>query len=361
MTALIQLYLASVKEFVRDRMAMFWTLAFPVMFIFIFGLVFSGGGDPSYELGIAVEDDGPIGRALADVFGSVDAFEVSEGARDDLLKKLEDGDLRAVIVIPAGMSAAVVGGEPVAVAVYHDPSSQTTAQIVLTIIERVIEGFDRSVTGSPQLLTIEPIAVTSDRMSNLDFLLPGILGMSLMQLGLFGTAPQIVQLREQQVLRRIGATPLPRAVLLASQVMLRITIGATQTALILIVGVLIFDVTIVGNVAALAGVALLGALMFVAMGYMVAGFARTQESVAGISQMINFPMMFLSGIFFPLEFMPAWLRPVVNALPLTYLADALRQIMVGAAPLFSLGLDVLVVVAWLVGCATLAVRYFRWE
>ena len=340
---------------------MFWTLAFPIMFIFIFGLVFSGGGDPSYELGIALEDEGPLGSAMADVFGQVEVFEVTQDEREELIAELEDGNLRAVIVIPRGMSAAIESRAGVRLEVYHDPTSPTTTQIVLTIIDQVVESFDRTVTNSPQLLSIEPITVTSNRLGNLDFLLPGILGMSLMQLGLFGTAPQLVQLREQQVLRRIGATPLPRAILLASQVMLRLTIGAAQTALIILIGVLVFDVIIIGSLALLAAVSLLGALMFIAMGYMVAGFAKTQESVNGITQMINFPMMFLSGIFFPLEFMPDWLRPVVNALPLTYLADALRQIMVGAPPVFSLGVDIVVAIAWTIGCATLAVRFFRWE
>jgi ABC-2 type transport system permease protein len=99
----------------------------------------------------------------------------------------------------------------------------------------------------------------------------------------------------------------------------------------------------------------------VAMGYFISGLAKTQESVMGISQLINFPMMFLSGVFFPVDFMPAWIRPVVTAMPLTYLADALRQIMVGATPAYSLGLDFAVLSLWLVGCGLLAMRFFRWE
>ena len=101
--------------------------------------------------------------------------------------------------------------------------------------------------------------------------------------------------------------------------------------------------------------------MFVPMGYLIAGLSRTQESVNGISQLINFPMMFLSGLFFPIEFVPVWLRPVVNALPLTYLADALRQIMVGATSAFTLQTDFLVLGSWLVVSALLALRLFRWD
>ncbi len=361
MNALRQLYLASVKEFLRDRMALFWTLAFPILFILLFGVVFAGGGDASYNVGLAIEDQGAAGAQLADVIRSVGALEILEGDRDELVAGLENGEHRVVVVIPEGLSTQLARGEPAEVEVVYDPTNTVTSQIVLNLIERVIERFDRQLTESPVLLSIEPVSVVSERLRGIDFLLPGILGMALMQLGLFGTAPQLVQLREQQVLRRIGATPLPRVTLLASQVLMRLSLGIAQTLLIVLVGLWIFDVTIVGSPVLLAGFVLLGALMFVAMGYMISGFAKTQESVNGITSLLNFPMLFLSGLFFPLEVMPAWIRPVVHAIPLTYLADALRQIMVGAPPQYGLGIDAVVLGGWLAGCAFLAVRFFRWE
>jgi len=361
MKAFFQLYLANVKEFVRDRMAMFWTLAFPVFFIVLFGVVFSGDTSTTFDVGVAVEDQGSLGAALGKVFGKVDAFKVTEGTRDELLAKLKKGDLRVVIVVPDGLTSAVTGGQTANVEVYYDPANQTTGQVVLTIVEKVVESFDQQITQRPTLLAVKPVSVASEQLRNFDFLLPGILGMALMQLGLFGTAPALVQLREQQVLRRLGATPLPRTTLLAAQVLHRLTIGLAQTLIIILVGRLIFKFQIIGNMALLAGFVLLGALMFVALGYLISGLAKTQESVIGISQLINFPMMFLSGLFFPVDFMPAWIRPVVTAMPLTYLADALRQIMVGATPVYSLWVDLGVLAAWLVVSAALAVRFFRWE
>jgi ABC-2 type transport system permease protein len=361
MAAFIQLYLASLKEFVRDRMAMFWTLAFPIFFIVLFGIIFSGTDDTSFAVGVVVNDTGQVGQALGAAFEQVDVFDVTKGDEPALLDQLKNGDLRVVIVIPDGLSAAVTSGQPATVQVHYDPTNQTTAQVVLTIVNEVVRGFDQQITQRPELLKVEQIGVTASNLRQIDFLLPGILGMALMQLGLFGTAPALVQLREQQVLRRLGATPLPRTTLLAAQVAHRLTIGLTQTLLIIVVGTLVFKVNLIGNVGLLALTALLGACMFVALGYLIAGLAKTQESVTGISQLINFPMMFLSGLFFPVDFMPAWIRPVVTALPLTYLADALRQIMVGATPVYALSTDLLVLAGWLVVSAVLAVRFFRWE
>jgi ABC-2 type transport system permease protein len=124
---------------------------------------------------------------------------------------------------------------------------------------------------------------------------------------------------------------------------------------------LVFQVQIVGNLLLLMGFVVLGALSFVCLGYFMSTWGKTQEGINGASQFINFPMMFLSGLFFPVDTMPKWIRPVVDAMPLTYLADAFRQIMVGAAPLHPLGYDFLILVVWLVICAVLAVKFFRWE
>ncbi len=359
--AFFQLYLANLKEFTRDRMAMFWTLAFPIFFIVLFGIIFSGSGNTTFNVGVAVEDNGALGAPLGKAFSSVSAFTVTDGTRDDLVDKLKHGDLDVVIIVPQGVSQSVTAGKTADVEVYYDPSNQTTSQVVLTIVQKVVDGFDQQITQRPTLLEIKPETITVEGLRSIDYLLPGILAMSLMQLGLFATAPALVQLREQQVLRRIGATPLPRTTLLAAQMAHRLTIGLTQTAIIILVGTLLFNVHVIGNWGMLVGVVLVGAIMFVTMGYMISGFAKTQDSVVGISQLINFPMMFLSGIFFPLTLMPAWIQPVVSALPLTYLGDALRQIMVGATPAYSLGLDMAILAAWLVVCGVLAVRFFKWE
>jgi ABC-2 type transport system permease protein len=359
--AFFQLYLSNLREFVRDRMAMFWTLAFPIIFIVLFGIIFSGNGNTSFSVGVANEDTGPMGAAIAKAFASVDAFKVTDGSRADLTTQLDKGDLNVLIVIPEGVSGALTSGKPDALQVFYDPSNQTTSQIVLTIVEKVVSGFDQAITQRPTLLSVTPETVTSSSLRTIDFLLPGILAMSLMQLGLFATAPALVQLREQQVLRRIGATPLPRTTLLAAQVAHRLTIGLSQTLVIIVVGTLAFNVHMIGNWAVLAGVVLLGSFMFVALGYLISGLAKTQESVVGISQLINFPMMFLSGLFFPVSIMPDWIRPVVSAMPLTYLADMLRQIMVGATPTYPAMVCLAVVAGWLVVCSVLAVRLFRWE
>jgi ABC-2 type transport system permease protein len=124
----------------------------------------------------------------------------------------------------------------------------------------------------------------------------------------------------------------------------------------------VYNVHVGDQIGLMVAFILLGGMTFVSIGYMVASFARTEAAGNAVVQVIQFPMMFLSGVYFPVDFAPDWLRPVVNAMPLTYLGDALRQVMVkGSTRLFSLGVDAMVLAGWLVVSLLVSFRYFRWE
>ncbi|WP_119067665.1 ABC transporter permease [Aggregatilinea lenta] len=377
MRSLFYLFMASIREFTRDITALFWTFAFPLFFIFIFGVIFSGDNDVSFDLGI-VNEAGDAGQMVVNTFKSIDAFDVTTGTLDDELAALKDGDRSAVIVIPADAASALqlanrpegelpTGGgsetaSQVALDVYYDPASANTSQIVLNIVDKVVGGINQGITGVQPVVTLDQRTVTSTGLRNIDYLLPGVIAMSLMQLGLFATAAPLVSLREKQVLRRMGATPLSRTTLLISQVLFRLAIAGVQLALIIGVGALAFNVHVeIKNIPAIIGIAALGSTMFITLGYFLSGLAKTEEAVQGIVQLPNFVFMFLSGIFFPVDMMPSWLRPVVDAIPLTYLADALRKVMIDAGSYYSLTTSVLILSAWLLVCGVLAVRFFKWE
>jgi ABC-2 type transport system permease protein len=191
--------------------------------------------------------------------------------------------------------------------------------------------------------------------------LPGLLGIALLWLGLFGTALPLVQQREGQVLRRLSVTPLTPAAMLAAQVAWRVTVGLLQAALFVLVGRLAFGVGVVGHKLLFVGAVAMGALVFVSLGYLLAGVTASEEALVAVAQMVNFPLMFLSGSLFAVEMLPDYLKPAVDVMPLTYLSDALRQLMVGAAPLHPLWLDFAVLGGWLVALLALAAKFWRWE
>src|SRR5690348_15116761 len=126
MSTVLTLYRASLKEFVRDRAALFWTLAFPLLFIVLFGVIFSGNGSPNYTVGLVNQDTGQVGTALTQAFDGVKAFDVKKGTLDNELNNLKTGQLDMVLVVPPSLSDAVAASQVASVKMYYDPSKNQT-------------------------------------------------------------------------------------------------------------------------------------------------------------------------------------------------------------------------------------------
>lgn len=367
MRAFRALYISTLREFMRDPTALVWIVASPVLFMLILGLVYGEEGDITLTVGL-VNADGEASAQLVAAFEPIEAFDVrAEDDLDDALGDLEDGDRDAVIVIPAGTGetlAAYFGGSGVSAPldVYYDPADQQTAQIVLSVIDKVIAGLNEGISGTAPALVVIPHSTARDDWRYIDYLMPGILALNLLQLGLYGTADPLVGLREQGVLRRMGATPLTKRTLLLSQIAFRVTVAAVTTLLVILTGVLIFDVHVeYANALSITLVLLLGSALFITMGYWLSGLAKTQNAVQGLVALPYFVMMFLSGLFFPMEMMPGWMRPFIDVLPVTYLGDALRATVLGAGTYYSMTRNVAIMLLWTAVCSALAVRFFKWE
>jgi len=207
-------------------------------------------------------------------------------------------------------------------------------------------------------LDTQPIQ-TND-LNAISYFVPSILGLSIMQVGLFAAIPLVAD-REKLILKRLGATPLRRWQLVGSNISMRLLIAIAQAVIIVAVGSLAFGVEVTGPLALIAFFIVLGSLAFLALGYVIASFATTEDSANGLTSMIQFPMMFLSGTFFALEQMPDWLQSIARLIPLTYLSDALRQVMVDGTAFAPLTTCAAVLLGWLVVCFAIASRKFRWQ
>ena len=360
MKPLLMIFLSDLKQFSRDRSALFFTFAFPIFFMLIFGAVFSGEQNISYNIGVVNQDTSPTGAAIVQVLEQIPVFEVSQGEQEAQLQALQEGDLKAVVVIPADLAIIMQSGNTADIQVYYDPSQTTSAPILLSVLRQVVDTINLQLVQQPVLLQIAEEPVNAHNLRDIDYLVPGILGMSILFLGLFGSLT-MVERREKKILKRFGATPLPRSIMVFSQVFYRLILALVQAVLIIIIARVAFDVQVVGNWFMLFVLVVLGTLTFISIGYFAVSRVRTTESAMPIIQLIQFPMLFLSGIFFPVEIMPDFMRPIVNAIPLSYLGDAFRQVMVDATPLHSLTTDVAVLAVWLVACMVMAIRLFRWE
>jgi len=161
-------------------------------------------------------------------------------------------------------------------------------------------------------------------------------------------------------MKRLAATPLRPSALIGSQILARLLLSLGQGVILLAVAIFVFKVQIIGSWMALLATTTLGALAMLAIGFVIGSFARTAEVADAISMLISFPMMFLGGSYFPTSSAPAFLAPLINVLPLSYLNDALRQIINNGASLASVQTDLLVLAGWLVAALLLSVRAFRW-
>src|SRR5450759_669831 len=361
METLLRLTVANMKGLVRDRAALFWTFFFPIMFVLLFGVLFSGSGDSKVSVGFVDEDGGSaVSTQIRQQFESIPILTVQVGSLEDEKAARQGGDVSAVIVVPKGLAAAIAAKQPLALQLYTDPSKTQTTQVVPGAATQIDNGFTLGLAGGSTILGIDQQSLASTNISTVAYLVPSILAMALMQLGVFAAVP-LVQQREKGILKRMGATPLARWKLVASNILLRMVVAAVDTVLILGVGIAVFHIQIVGNLAVAAGFVFLGAGAFLALGFMLASFLKTEEQATGVVQVVQMPLMFLSGIFFPFDFMPDFLRSVARLLPLTYLGDGLRQTMVNGTQVAPLALDAAVLAGWLIVCLAVSARSFRWE
>jgi ABC-2 type transport system permease protein len=362
MHALLALTRANIKSYTRDRAALFWTLAFPLVFIVLFGLIFSAGG-ARLTLGWVDEDGTAASAQLHDAFAQADGVTLVETEKADALEQMKVGKVDAVIVVPDGYEASLQtatagGGAPASVQVFTDASRPALAGSVYQVVGSVLGVVNLG--GSPPLVVASGATVQTENLNAISYFVPSMLGLSVMQVGIFAAIPLVAD-REKLILKRLAATPLRRWQLVGSNVLMRLLIAIVQTVIIVSVGALAFGVEIAGSMVLTFFFVVLGAVTFLALGYVIASFAQTEDAANGMTSMIQFPMMFLSGAFFQIDQMPAPLQAVARIIPLTYLADALRQVMVGGAAFAPLYVCAGVLFAWLAVCFGIASVKFRWQ
>ncbi|MBN1581582.1 MAG: ABC transporter permease [Anaerolineae bacterium] len=361
LNSLWALYLANAREFLRDRITLFLVLLLPVALAVFFGLIFGGDDAFTLQVGVVNEDGGALGEQILSGLEGQEMLSVRTGTRDEMLDALNKGEASVIVVLPAGATDAFTAGEPAKVEVITDPSRPLSGGTGLSFMRTYLSEVNLALSDSPRLLVVEEKSVQTRPLRAIDFHLSGFLGISMLWKGLFSTTAEVGRLRQKQVLRRLCLTPLAPITFLAAHVAWSLTVGLLQAALFLLVGTVAFGVHIVGSWALLVAMVILGSLVSTGLGYCIASLCTSAEAGMVAIQIINFPMMMLSGSMFSVETLPSYFRPLVAVMPLTYLSDALRQLMVGAAPLYPLWVSFAVLSGWLLVFLALTIRFWRWE
>lgn len=351
MTSFLAMVTGFLKMTMRNRTALFWNLIFPVIFILVFGTVFNNG-DFSASVGVAGAPS-EFHSAVAQTLQESDVFEVSTGSADDELAALRDGD-RDVVVVFEDEPAS--GGYPT-VQLYYDEAAGPNAQISVNAIQQVLT----NVAQGPSPVTVQAQPVETLDISYMDFLLPGILAMSIMNSGVIGLSTSFVTFRERGILRRIKITPFPLTSFVTARVISQLIIAVPQALILYLISHFLFGVDIQGNILLVILSIFIGSLAFLAIGFAVSSIAPNVETAASYSNLITFPMLFLSGVFFGVDSAPGWLEPITKILPLRYLVDALREVMTRGKGLDAIWQDWLFLGVTALIAVFIAVRFFRWD
>ena len=344
MAAFIELTRAYLRSFLREPTAVIFSFAIPVLFVFALGLLFGSTGVERFDVGVA--GSGPAAERLSANLGGIGVLKVHNGDAAHERDQLRKGHRKAVAVVDDAGT----------VQLYADPADSDAQKTVVPLLRNAVAAESAGAAAAQ----VQLLPAKSQDSRYIDYLVPSILAMSLMQLGLYSAVTVVTQ-RENKLLRRLGATPLPRSTLVAAQVVQRVIMSVMQAVILIAVGKLFFNVDFTRDLPGLLAFIVLGTLAFTALGFMVGALAPNTESAMPIVQFIALPMLFLSGIFFPVDAAPAVLSPLIRALPLTYLADAVRQSTVNAAAVAPLWADAAILAGWLLVAFAVSVRVFRWE
>jgi ABC-2 type transport system permease protein len=365
----LALTIASLKMYFRNRQALFWALFFPLLIMIIFGTMnFDGYNAPSVGVHDAAQNDASLALIQALRGGDNEILEVSTGTSEEIQYDLKFSGSRAAIVIPENYG---VRGELAVIEVTYDQRFMQERAVVSTVIGQATGALFKEFAAVPNefrvenSISIDESFIEGQGQGFKAWLIPGIAAMAIMQTGLFTVVFTLVRFKSQGVLRRLKATPIGASHFLAGQLTTKAIIVVLQTYVLVIVGAIVLSVSVgngrVGVWFDLTILALLGGALFIAMGLAVSGWAKNEETAAPIANIISMPMMFLSGVFFPLSVMPDWLTRWSQYLPLTYLADGMRAITVEGASITTLGTELLGLGVWIIIVFVIATRMFRWE
>ncbi len=362
---LVTTIITQFKAFARDRQAIFWTLAFPLIFVTAFGLFDIGGDDLSVHTVAVVDYAGnDLSRGIIDDLDALESFEVALRSDPAMARQeIRDGDLRYLMTIPADIVQRVEEGRAAAVSFVFD-ETRSDAFAVLGQLQRFLDQQNLDLVDAPRPIIFAPEGVRtedSDDWDYFNFLLPGLLAMGVMNFSIIGLATVLATYRERRVFKRILATPMPVSVFFTSMISSNLVLTLAQSAILLAAGVFLFDGSVRGSLAQFFLIILLGNLIFLSIGFITGAFAKSAQAAAGMGNAVTLPMMFLSGTFFPTDTLPSVLGAIVEFLPLWPVLALLRGIALDARNFWEFPFELGLLAAWIVAAAFIASRVFRFR
>jgi ABC-2 type transport system permease protein len=318
----------SLKEAFRDRINIFWMFIFPIVLFLLFGYIFGGQSD-SITLYYQDNDGSTISNTFIQSLGSTGALHLKDGSNMDLEKMLKEGKISTYLVIPGNFGQVIQqssGSSNAEVNVFYD-KSKPASMAVVSVIQQVANGFNMKRSGASEVITVNSQEAVTSGMNYFNFLLPGILAITIMSAAANMSVGTVARLRSIGVFKKLSTTPLTSKEWIASRIITWTVLVILSLAVSLFLASLAFNINPQINVVSLLLV-IIGTALFAGFGILVANFVKNEESAMNAVGVITFPLMFVSGTFIPVENMPWFLQYLAKISPLTYLCDGLRSSMI---------------------------------
>jgi len=350
---LYELTVSRIKESVREPEMLFWVFVFPILLAVALGIAFRE--KPADTLRIAVEESAGAGRIskLLSARSDIEPLVLDYREANEQLRK---GKVDLIIGIDDSTGTGQTGDLPGSLVFTYDETRSNSKMAHMASRDAIELGLGRKDTVS-----IRDNRVETSGSRYIDFLIPGLIGMNLMGSGMWGVGFAVVLARTRKLLKRLAATPMRRSHYMLGFMLSRMIFLIPEVAMLVVLGWLIFRVEVFGSVLDLVVVSILGSLTFAGLGLLVAARTRTLEGASGWMNFIMMPMYVLSGSFFSYERFPEFSLPIIRALPLTALNDALRAVMNDGRPLYSIWLELSVMTIWLILTFMVSLKIFRWQ
>lgn len=366
-----------IKRLFRDKVAIFFVFLFPLIFLVIFGSIFRGGNEVSFRVALVnnanndfttkfVEDVFPTEAAKkADEEKAKSPFKVDEEVKtlDEAKEKMNRGQIDAIITLPESFGevkegAAFPSGEA---QILYGQNNQSAGTTLASVLEGIFKEINQGITQAPEPFTVVAETTATKGLTQFDYTFTGILGFTILSLGIYGPTSVFPRLKQRGVLRRYQLTTLKVWQYFTGNVISNAFVGLLSAATMFACAVLIFDLNMRGSYINLIAMVILGVTLMFGIGLAIGGWARTENQAAPLAQVVTLPMMFLSGVFFPIFLMPELLQKITMFIPLTPIIESLRMIITENASLMDLGTEVGIILAWTVIVYAIAFKVFRWE
>lgn len=353
------------RRFFRDRLAQFFTILFPLIFLFVFGSFSSGNHNVSFKVALLNESRTPFAQKFVHQLESSKSFEVNKdvttiaAAKDKMSKSQIDG----IITLPKDFGAVQPGQAYPSgkLELLYNQSSTGTGQTMTSVLQGVFDQINSKLVPTQTPFTVYGHPLNEKSLTAFDYTFAGLLGFSIIGLGIFGPVNVFPELKKQGVLRRLHTTPLRTWQYFLATMFGQAITGFISIAVQFLVAIKVFDLKVEGNYLEIMLYVIFSIFLILGLGLAIGGWAKNERQAAPLSNIVVFPMLFLSGTFFPRYLMPHWLQTLTNYLPLTPVIDGLRLLITEGKHLIDLGPQIGLMAAWFVLIYAIAFRVFRWE